>query len=141
MGQFGTSGAWGIATSSDEIFVCDKSNDRIRVFSLGGELLRDIEGEWRAPIHLLFFRDRLYLVEDNDTEEERGEKLERGKRIFVLTTAGEPLQKYVVPSDSIGDVDSIKHMHVLGNKLLVSLRAPGCSKSSTFLDFITLKGI
>ena len=50
----------------EELFV--STNDRLQVFSLAGEHRRSITGEWKRPKALCFVKDRMYLVEEEDTE-------------------------------------------------------------------------
>ena len=115
----------GMAVVGDELYVCDACVDNacIRVFSMSGEHLREITGDWRRPFSMIYVRDRLYLTEqigenenepENETAEEMKERLESGHRIVVLTPQGDTLQKYVLD----GSVNSIG---VLGDKLLVRL--------------------
>ena len=61
-----------MAVVGEELFVCDSTNDRLQVFSLAGEHRRSITGEWKAPLALCFVKDRLYLVEEEDTETDQG---------------------------------------------------------------------
>ena len=76
-----------------------KSNDRLQVFSLAGEHRRSITGEWNRPAGLCFVKDRLYLVEEADEEDEEGELAYplQGRRIFVLSLQGDILQVYMHP--------------------------------------------
>jgi hypothetical protein len=86
----------------EELFVCDKDNDRLQVFSLAGEHRRSIMGEWKKPRALCLVEDRLYLVEENDYEEdEEGERInpQQGRRIVVLSLQGDTLQVYTNPHD------------------------------------------
>ena len=80
----------------EELFVCDRGNGRLQVFSLGGEHRRSIMGEWKRPEALCFVKDRLYLVEqvDNASVDEWGELMNplQGRRIFVLSLQGDTLQ-------------------------------------------------
>ena len=92
--------AVGMAVVGEELFVCDCGNDRLQVFSLAGEHRRSITGSWKRPTALYFVKDRLYLVEEEDTEEGGdGELINplRGRRIFVLSLQGETLQVYTHP--------------------------------------------
>ena len=92
--------AKGMAVRGEELFVCDAGNDRLQVFSLAGEHRRSITGEWEEPLALCFGKDRLYLVEEvDDDEDEEGELINplRGRRIFVLSLQGETLQVYTHP--------------------------------------------
>ena len=93
--------AAGMAVGGGSLYVCDCSNDCIRVFSFAGELLRSIRGEWRRPAAILCARDRLYMTEmyedhwdaDEDSRPE-GYSPEMGRRVFVMSMAGEALQTY-----------------------------------------------
>ena len=94
------SGACGLVVIGEELFVCDCDNDRIQVFSLAGEHLRSITGEWERPVALCFMKDRLYLVEeDNDEKDEEGELVNplSGRRICVLSLQGDTLEVYQNP--------------------------------------------
>ena len=95
-----------MAVVGEELFVCDRDNDRLQVFSLAGEHRRSITGEWTKPALLCFAKDRLYLVEDEDDEEEEDEEEGEGedgrlcgKRIFVLSLQGDTLQVFTLPDE------------------------------------------
>ena len=98
--QFGLSllnDARGMAVVGEELFVCDKDNDRLQVFSLAGEHRRSITGEWKRPTGLCLVEDRLYLVEEAGYEvDEEGELTSPlyGRRILVLSFQGDTLQVY-----------------------------------------------
>ena len=98
-GQTMLDDAAGIAVVGEELFVCDCGNDRLQVFSLAGEHRRSITGEWNRPAGLCFVKDRLYLVEEADEEDEEGELAYplQGRRIFVLSLQGDILQVYMHP--------------------------------------------
>ena len=99
-GQSLLKGAGGMAVVGEELFVCDYGNDRLQVFSLAGEHRRSITGEWKRPKALCFVKDRLYLVEEQEyDEDEDGELVDPlcGRRIFVLSLQGETLQVYTHP--------------------------------------------
>ena len=92
--------ACGLVVIGEELFVCDRDNDRIQVFSLAGEHRRSITGEWVRPLALCFVKDRLYLVEqNNDDEDEEGELVSPlpGRRICVLSLQGNTLEVYQNP--------------------------------------------
>ena len=92
--------ATGLVVVGEELFVCDKDNDRLQVFSLAGEHRRSIMGEWVRPVALCLVDDRLYLVEDQDyNEDEEGELINPlcGRRIFTLSLQGDTLQVYTNP--------------------------------------------
>ena len=91
-------GACGMLVVGEELFVGDTGNDRLQVFSLAGEHRRSITGEWDRPEDLCFVKDRLYLVEMADYEEdEEGPFPPAGRRIFVLSLQGDTLQVYTHP--------------------------------------------
>ena len=93
--------AGGMAVVGEELFVCDRGNDRLQVFSLAGEHRRSITGEWKRPRSLCFVKDRLYLVEDAADYNEEGNRINtlQGRRIFVLSLQGETLQVYTHPDE------------------------------------------
>ena len=62
----------GMVVAGEELFVCDTWNDRLQVFSLAGEHRRSITGEWKRPLTLCFVKDRLYLLEEYDDEDDDG---------------------------------------------------------------------
>ena len=122
--------AYDMAVGGEELFVCDKRNDRLQVFSLAGEHHRSITGEWKKPKSLCCIKDRLYLVEadedeDEDEYDEDGEdRVEdgkrRGQRIFVLSLQGETL--YISPPIE-GHVFS--DICAFDGKLLAAYTLPG----------------
>jgi len=92
--------AGGMAVIGEELFVCDRGNDRLQVFSLAGEHRRSITGEWKRPRSLCFVKDRLYLLEEQDYDRDEEGKLMNplgGRRIFVLSLQGDILQVYMHP--------------------------------------------
>ena len=102
--RFGLSlfnGAADIVLIDGSLVVCDTENDRLQVFSLTGEHLCSITGEWKRPVGLCFVKDRLYLIEESQDEEE-GDETElcdplRGRRIFVLSLQGDTLEVFQNP--------------------------------------------
>ena len=87
-----------MAVVGEELFLCDSGNDRLQVFSLAGEHRRSITGEWKQPLVLCFVKDRLYLIEEYDKDEDEDEEGElinpqQGRRIFVLSLQGDLLQR------------------------------------------------
>ena len=93
--------ARGMAVVGEELFVCDRKNDRLQVFSLAGEHRRSITGEWKRPSGLCLVKDRLYLIEtcDSGERDDAGGRLDPliGQRIFVLSVQGNTLQVYPIP--------------------------------------------
>jgi len=81
----------------EELFVCDWLNDALQVYSIAGEHLSEITGQWARPIALC--ADRLYLVEEAAPEEEEEEEgdmplfeFKPGRRIVVMSLQGATLQ-------------------------------------------------
>ena len=131
----------GMVVVGEELFVCDWGNDRIEVFSLAGEHRRSITGEWeRRPLALCFVKDRLYLIEEPDDEEdEEGEPVNPlcvcGRRIFVLSLQGETLQVYTNPVEGqfFGDT-----LCCFDGKLLAPVRS---GDSNLFNEVVALCGV
>ena len=81
----------------------DTGNNQLQVFSLTGEHLRSITGDWNSPQFICFERDRLYLVEKKGTTHNKVVHSfnqckwnnDMGQCIFVLSLQGETLQ--VIP--------------------------------------------
>ena len=100
----------GMEVVGEELFVCDNGNDRIQVFSLAGEHRRSITGEWERPLALCFMKDRLYVVEQNDEEEDAEGELVNplpGRRICVLSLQGDTLEVYTHPVEGHTFSDSL----------------------------------
>ena len=130
----------GMVVVDEELFVCDTANNRIQVFSLTGEHRRSITGEWKRPGALCLVKDRLYLIEESDDEEdEKGEPVNPlcvcGRRIFVLSLQGETLQVYTNPVEGqfFGDT-----LCCFDGKLLAPVRSGG---SNIFKDMVALCGV
>ena len=120
----------------DELFVCDRGNDRIQVFSLAGEHRRSITGDWKRPIALCFVKDRLYLVEEqDDNTDEEGELINPlpGRRIFVLSLQGDTLQVYTNPVEEQTFTESLCYFD---GKLL----APVQDDESVYVGVMALAG-
>jgi hypothetical protein len=100
------------------LFVCDKENDRLQVFSLAGEHRRSITGEWVLPLALCLVKDRLYLVEEEDCELVNPRQ---GRRIFILSLQGEILQVYTNPVE--GDHSFSGTLCYFDGKLLATYTA------------------
>ena len=90
-----------LALVGDELYVCDKGNSRLQVFSLTGEHRRSIVGEWRSPMGLCFAKDRLYLVGAR-----RDDPLQ-GSRVLVLSLQGDILQVVTHPKEPAAVFTSI----------------------------------
>ena len=131
----------GMVVVGEELFVCDTGNDRLQVFSLAGEHRRSITGEWKRPLTLCFVKDRLYLVEKADHDEDTSEDEEgglfnplQGRRIFVLSLQGDILQVYthLVDGQIFSDV-----LCCFDGKLL----APVLARSGKFVGVVALFGV
>ena len=116
-----------LAICGGELFVCDMMRNCIQVFSLTGELLRSIRGEWRRPNGLACVRDRLYLTEDynpswetNEDERPEGYSPEMGRRVFVMSPAGEAIQTYDLELDA-GQMSRADAMAVFGENLVLKV--------------------
>ena len=94
-----------LAVGGDELYVCDKGNSRLQVFSLTGEHRRSIVGEWRAPARLCFAKDRLYLVEAR--YDVRYDDPLQEKRVLVLSLQGAILQVVTHPTEPTATFQSI----------------------------------
>ena len=124
-----------MAVGGEELFVCDIGNDRLQVFSLAGEHRRSITGEWKRPLTLCFVKDRLYLLEEADDEEdEEGELINplQGGRIFVLSLQGDTLQVYTHPVEG----QTFETLCYFDGKLLAPVRR---GYSST-VEMVALSG-
>ena len=113
--------ACGVVVVGEELFVCDRDNDRLQVFSLAGEHRRSITGEWKRPASLCLVKDRLCLIEQNDydDDDDDGELITPllGRRIFVLSLQGDTLQVYTSPEGLVFDT-----LCYFDGKLLASVR-------------------
>ena len=122
----------------EELFVCDTGNDRLQVFSLAGEHRRSITGEWKQPIALCFVKDRLYLVEEADyDEDEEGELINplQGRRILVLSLQGDILQVYTHTAEG----QTFKSLCYFDGKLLVPVRHDDYDEG--FVGVVALFGV
>ena len=63
--------ACGLVVIGEELFVCDQVDDRLQVFSLAGEHLRSITGEWERPVALCYVKDRLQCTSSRRTTRSR----------------------------------------------------------------------
>ena len=113
-----------LAVVGDELYVCDTRNHRLQVFSLTGEHRRSVTGEWRSPEQLCSTKDRLYLVE-SDEKDDDADPLQ-GHRILVLSLQGDILQVVAHPhrSHSAGYIDSKMFTSIccFDDKLLASYK-------------------
>lgn len=55
---------FGLAVHGNELYACEMGKHRIQVFSLTGQHVRTIRGEFWAPWQLCFVTDRMYLLEE-----------------------------------------------------------------------------
>ena len=103
----------------EELFVCDRGNERLQVFSLGGEHRRSITGEWKKPAGLCFVKDRLYLVECDPSS---NDNLDPSRdSIFVLSLQGDTLQVCRIPLKLKGCRINAETLVCFDGKLLVTL--------------------
>lgn len=136
-----------LTVAGEEVYVGYKLHDHafeshscFHVFSLSGDHLRTILGDWRQPRQLLHVDDRLYLTEypelcadEMEEEEWSDDEKAAGRRLFVLTPQGETLQVWKPEGD--WKVDKIA---ALGRKLIVKVRSPDQYQES---KLIALKGV
>ena len=128
--------ACGLVVTEDELFVCDQNKGCLQVFSLAGEHRRSITGEWERPLALCFVKDRLYLIEAADDEDEEGEPINSlcGRRIFVLSLQGDALQVYTNPVEG----------QLFGGDLCCfdgKLLAPVHDENFVFVGVVALRGL
>ena len=138
------SDACGMAVVGGELYVGDRTAWSVHVFSLAGEHLRELFGDWREPKYLLHVNGRLYLSEQDDEIDEEAEygewsqeRKEAGRRVFVLTLEGQTLQVWKAP----GGAD-VRGMGVFQNELMVATGSSSYAEpllASTYL--MSLAGI
>ena len=133
----------GMVMVGEELFLCDKGNDRLQVFSLAGEHRRSITGDWKRPIALCFVKDRLYLVEEqNDNTDEEGELINPipGRRILVLSLQGDTLEVYTNPVEEQTFTESLCYFD---SKLLapVQLQDAQSGIPSEVVGVLALRGL
>ena len=119
----------------EELFVCDRGNGRLQVFSLAGEHRRSITGEWKHPAGLLSVMDRLYLVEYDPSS---ANNVSYKGRIFVLSLQGDTLQIYRIPFELMGCRIDAETLLCFDGKLLVTLMSVG---SETANGMVALIGV
>ena len=117
--------AYCMAVVGDELYVGDCRGCALQVFSLTGQYLRQICGDWRQPRALSHFNGRLYLVEMDGTAEDGQDeetwcpaRHEAGKRILVLTPEGQRLQVWKPPELPNGP-GRVERMAICRNEMLV----------------------
>ena len=145
-----------LAVVVDELYVCDTGNHRLQVFSLTGEHLRSVTGEWRSPSHLCFEKDRLYLIEDgwppheDPTTWHMGEPgswggLAQPRRILVLSLQGDILQVITPPGEPTAVFDTLgQPICCFDRKLLASYyttRGTGTGRSESGNRMLALQGL
>eukprot|EP00966_Prymnesium_polylepis_P221604 5126986-Prymnesium_polylepis.1 len=89
--------ACGIAVVGEELFVGNTPRSSLHVFSLGGEHLREIAGDWHRALSLCCVGDRLYMIEEIAVEQDGPEELFAARRLLALTLEGVTLQVYRPP--------------------------------------------
>ena len=122
--------AYGTAVVGSELYVGDRQGVALQVFSLLGQHLREVRGDWRQPKQILHVNGRLYMIEqygsreldgyDDDEDEWPQARHEAGRRILVLTPEGETLQVWKAPPKHT-EVDD---MEIFQNELLITLDSP-----------------
>ena len=112
----------GITVAGDALYVGDGIRGTLQVFSLAGERLREVRGDWWAPQQVLHFNGRLYLFEyvpelgfGDEDGEENVERASVGKRLFVLSLQGETLQVWRPQVSS----HWLYGMCIMGDKLIL----------------------
>ena len=128
----------GITVAGDALYVGDGIRGTLQVFSLAGERLREVRGDWWAPQQVLHFNGRLYLFEyvpelgfGDEDGEENVERASVGKRLFVLSLQGETLQVWRPQVSS----HWLYGMCIMGDKLILRV---GESQS---VDTVALWGV
>ena len=114
-----------VAVGDGTVYVGDSVNDCIHAFSLTGEYVREIRGEWRRPKQVLFVKDRLYLLESRTLGALPGDEgFSQGRRIFVLSPDGTRRQVFQPQEWQLPAVyaDTIAHF---GKELLAGIQAEG----------------
>ena len=118
----------GITVAGDALYVGDNIRGCLQVFSLAGEHLREVRGDWWAPEQVLHFNGRLYLFEhvpeigfhDDGDENPESKRLFVGKRLFVLSLQGETLQVWRPRASD----HWLYGMCMMGNKLILRVGKP-----------------
>ena len=134
--------ACGMAAAGDELFVGDRGGHRLQVFSLSGEHLRDINGgsgRFWCPWQLIHFDGRLYVLEeygtapgeDEDFDADTAAAEHLGRRVFVLTLAGDVLQVYKT------DRGIQEFMHVIESRLVLGLEGD----QTDSIELLALRGL
>lgn len=125
-GVLRTSDVGGMTVGGEELYV--GGHRRMHIFSLTGELLREIRGDWMRTtsstigLELLFHDGRLYSEYGRPKTMSFGMSFGRGGseddvgHILVLTPQGETLQVWKAPAST-----SVMSMTVFGGQLLVLL--------------------
>jgi len=87
-----------MAVIQAELFVTNEEYERLQVFSLDGERLRTVRGDWITPGPMCAVKDRLFLIEGST-----------GRRIFVLAQEGNEVQVCAPPLPSGCEMRGIVH--------------------------------
>jgi hypothetical protein len=97
----------GICVIGDEVFIGGEEDRTLHVFSLTGEHIREMRGDWREPAELVHHEGRLFLLEcpqyedaeasAADSSNAGGNAISKapgkpGCRVIVLTPEGKTLQ-------------------------------------------------
>ena len=120
-----------MATVGDELFVCEPNTSTVRVFTMGGEHLRNIKHVLlHQPEQIVFHKDQLFVAE------------EMGPIIYVMTPDGQLLQKYKMRAEETGaEVSCTNNMHILGNRLIVRSLVGLESPEPSAWKLLALKGV
>ena len=133
----------GMTVGGDHLYVGDTVKQCLHVFSMAGEHLREVRGDWWAAQQVLHFNGRLYLFEcdpedglgaGSDDSDDNVDTSSVGKRIFALSMAGETLQVWR-PQIQISS-EWIYNMCIMGHRLIVRR---GMSPSNLY--FASLSGV
>ena len=112
-----------LAVGNGELYACHSKDRYVHVFSLTGEPTRVIRGEFELPVLIGFAKDRLYLVEAQQSTQHRpasaGDEDRNGRRILVLTPEGKTLQIYQPEACTRAGQQDICGIEVWKGELLV----------------------
>jgi hypothetical protein len=127
--------ARGLAVGGDAVFVGDNSRCSIHVFSLAGEFLREMHGNWSHPSKLLCFNNRLYLIEQAEFDMQAEGYANASKRILVLTLQGERIQVW-----QPAGVRELDHVCICGRNLVATVRDENDVSAVPSRRLVALKG-
>ena len=102
-----------MALVNDELYISGAKTAALHVFSLGGQHLREVNGEWLSPERIHFANDRIFLCETQTSLREA----KKGARIVVITPQGQTLQVYNLPN---GTPSTLIDIAVVGGTMVAS---------------------